>query len=69
MRRRLGAATFIVISHRLSTVSTFGRVLVFSGGRIVADGSPDKFVTTRQSAYLKLFAGACDPMKPSASLL
>jgi ABC-type multidrug transport system fused ATPase/permease subunit len=57
IRRCLGASTLIVISHRLSTVSAFGRVIVFSGGRIVEDGSPDTFISS-QSTYSKLFADA-----------
>jgi ATP-binding cassette, subfamily B, bacterial len=58
--------TFIVISHRLSTVSAFGRVIVFSGGRIVEDGSPDTFISS-QSVYSKLFADAHDTGKTDAS--
>src|SRR5205807_2010017 len=33
--RHLSASTMIVISHRASTVAVFGRILVFSSGRIV----------------------------------
>lgn len=32
--------TLIVVSHRMSTVQSFGRVLVLSRGRIVEDGKP-----------------------------
>ena len=38
LRRSLRLSTFIVISHRLSTFSTFERVLLLSSGRIVRDG-------------------------------
>jgi ABC-type bacteriocin/lantibiotic exporter with double-glycine peptidase domain len=41
VRRNLNASTLVVISHRLSTFSAFGRVLVLSGGRISNDGPPD----------------------------
>ena len=41
LRHCLPSATLIVVSHRLSTVSAFDRILVLSGGRIVADGGPD----------------------------
>jgi len=41
IRRDLNGSTLIVISHRLSTFSAFGRVLILSGGRIVNDGPPD----------------------------
>jgi ABC-type bacteriocin/lantibiotic exporter with double-glycine peptidase domain len=38
LRSNLSLSTFIVISHRLSTFSTFGRVLLLSHGRIASDG-------------------------------
>ena len=46
LRRSLRQSTFIVISHRLSTFSTFGRVLLLSRGRIVSDGDCTSFLTT-----------------------
>jgi len=44
LRRSLGLSTFIVISHRLSTFSTFGRVLFLSRGHIVSDGDCSSFL-------------------------
>jgi ABC-type multidrug transport system fused ATPase/permease subunit len=41
IRRDLNGSTLIVISHRLSTFSAFGRVLILAGGRVVNDGPPD----------------------------
>jgi len=38
LRSNLSLSTFIVISHRLSTFSAFGRVLLLSHGRIASDG-------------------------------
>jgi ABC-type bacteriocin/lantibiotic exporter with double-glycine peptidase domain len=38
LRSNLSLSTFIVISHRLSTFSAFGRVLLLSHGRIARDG-------------------------------
>lgn len=38
LRRNLSLSTFIVISHRLSTLSYFGRILLLSYGRIATDG-------------------------------
>ena len=38
LRSKLSLSTFIVISHRLSTYSTLGRVLLLSRGRITLDG-------------------------------
>jgi ABC-type multidrug transport system fused ATPase/permease subunit len=71
IRRRLGASTLIVVSHRLSTVSTFDRVLVLSGGRIVEDGSPDAFISSHNTVYSKLFSDAPQTAErdTSASLL
>ena len=54
IRRTICSSTLIVISHRRSTLSTFGRVLVLCRGNIVADGNPDLFVGT-DNAYSKLF--------------
>jgi ABC-type multidrug transport system fused ATPase/permease subunit len=41
IRRILSASTLIVVSHRLTTFSTFARVLILAHGRIVGDGGPD----------------------------
>ena len=44
LRRTLSMSTFIVISHRFSTFSTFGRVLLLSRGNIVSDGDSRSFL-------------------------
>jgi ABC-type bacteriocin/lantibiotic exporter with double-glycine peptidase domain len=44
LRRDLSLSTFIVISHRLSTFSTFGRILFLSRGRIASDGDYNSFL-------------------------
>ena|ERR1700728_2358616 len=49
IRRELSASTLLVVSHRFSTFSTFERVLILSGGRIVNDCNPDVF-TCAQNA-------------------
>jgi ABC-type multidrug transport system fused ATPase/permease subunit len=46
LRLNLRLSTLIVISHRLSTFSTFGRVLLLSRGRIVSDGDCRSFPLT-----------------------
>jgi ABC-type multidrug transport system fused ATPase/permease subunit len=46
LRRNLNLSTLIVISHRLSTFSTFARVLLLSHGRIVSDGDCRSFPMT-----------------------
>lgn len=48
LRRSLHSSTFIVISHRLSTFPTFGRVLLFSHGRMVSDGDGSSFLNTHR---------------------
>jgi len=52
IRRALRASTLIVISHRASTFSAFGRLLTLSRGEIVEDGNPhsSKFATNRRSS-------------------
>jgi ABC-type multidrug transport system fused ATPase/permease subunit len=55
IRKTLYSATLIVISHRLSTLTSFQRVLVLSDGRIVEDGNPDSFLVAG-GAYSSLFA-------------
>jgi ABC-type bacteriocin/lantibiotic exporter with double-glycine peptidase domain len=40
-QEKLSTSTLIVISHRLSILTTFERVVVLHGGRIVQDGNPD----------------------------
>ena len=47
IRRKLGASTLIVVSHRLTTFSTFARVLTLSGGRIIRDGGPESFMLSQ----------------------
>jgi ABC-type multidrug transport system fused ATPase/permease subunit len=44
LRWNLNTSTLIVVSHRLSTLSSFERVLILSGGRIVKDGDHDSFL-------------------------
>ena len=46
LRRHLRLSTFIVISHRHFTFSTFERVLLLSRGRIIRDGDYSSFLIT-----------------------
>jgi ABC-type bacteriocin/lantibiotic exporter with double-glycine peptidase domain len=55
IRRHLSASTLIVVSHRLTTLSSFERVLVLAGGGIVFDGGSDAFMLS-QVAYGKSLA-------------
>jgi ABC-type multidrug transport system fused ATPase/permease subunit len=47
LRQNLKDSTLILISHRLSTVLAFGRVLLLSSGRIVNDSDCDSLVVSQ----------------------
>jgi ATP-binding cassette subfamily B protein len=47
--------TTIVIAHRLSTVQSLDRILVFDGGRIVEDGRHAELVARPDGVYRRLF--------------
>ena len=47
--------TAIVIAHRLSTVRSLDRILVFSGGRIVEDGTHAALLIASDGHYRRLF--------------
>ena len=52
----LPSSTLIVVSHRASTLTGFGRVLVLGAGRIVADSEPESIVSGRpvvSTAFMK----------------
>ena len=57
IRQTLGSSTLIVVSHRLSTLTSFERVLVLCAGRIVEDGNPASFLVTART-YSRLFASS-----------
>jgi ABC-type bacteriocin/lantibiotic exporter with double-glycine peptidase domain len=44
IQHKLSTSTLIVVSHRLTTFSTFARVLTLSSGRILRDGTPDAVI-------------------------
>ncbi len=50
LRDRLSLSTFIVVSHRASTFSSFGRILFVSGGKITSDGDACSFLTRNRVA-------------------
>lgn len=49
IRLYLPASTIIAVSHRLSPISSFSRVLVLSSGKIAFDGSPDAWMLGRST--------------------
>ena len=55
MERLMVGRTAIVIAHRLSTVRSLDRILVFSNGRIVEDGSHEALLLTENGHYRRLF--------------
>lgn len=55
MERLMRGRTAIVIAHRLSTVRTLDRILVFKGGRIVEDGSHADLLAREGGSYRSLF--------------
>lgn len=55
MERLMKGRTAIVIAHRLSTVRSVDRILVFDGGRIVEDGSHDNLLRKKDGIYRRLF--------------
>ncbi|OMJ33736.1 multidrug ABC transporter ATP-binding protein [Sphingomonas sp. Sph1(2015)] len=64
MERLMVGRTAIVIAHRLSTVRALDRILVFSAGRIVEDGTHDDLLTVEGGHYRRLFerqAGSTTP--------
>jgi ABC-type multidrug transport system fused ATPase/permease subunit len=64
LRRCLSSTTLIVVSHRLSTISAFERILILSQGRIVADGGADPLFFN-QAAGLNLLPVASTSGKTS----
>ncbi len=55
MQRLIQGRTVIVIAHRLSTVVSLDRILVFSIGRILEDGSHARLLTRPHGLYQRLF--------------
>lgn len=55
MDRLMVGRTAIVIAHRLSTVRTLDRILVFEDGRIVEDGDHESLLRRPDGRYRRLF--------------
>jgi ATP-binding cassette, subfamily B, bacterial len=55
MDRLMKGRTSIVIAHRLSTVRTMDRILVFDNGVIVEDGSHESLLRRQHGQYRRLF--------------
>jgi ATP-binding cassette subfamily B protein len=55
IQRLMGGRTAVVIAHRLSTVRSLDRILVFEQGRIVEDGSHEQLLAIEGGHYRTLF--------------
>jgi len=55
MNRLMKGRTALVIAHRLSTVRTLDRILVFDQGRIVEDGDHETLLANPGGHYRRLF--------------
>ena len=55
MDRLMKGRTAIVIAHRLSTVRTLDRILVFDQGRVIEDGDHETLLAKPQGQYRRLF--------------
>jgi ATP-binding cassette subfamily B protein len=55
MERLMVGRTTIVIAHRLSTVRALDRLLVFSEGKIIEEGSHEALVKAQGGIYRRLF--------------
>jgi ATP-binding cassette subfamily B protein len=55
MNRLMKGRTALVIAHRLSTVRTLDRILVFDRGRIVEDGDHETLLSNPSGHYRRLF--------------
>ena len=55
MERLMQGRTTIVIAHRLSTVKSLDRLLVFDEGRVAEEGRHDALVKREGGLYRRLF--------------
>lgn len=55
MDRLMSGRTAIVIAHRLSTVRTMDRILVFDRGRVIEEGSHEALLRQPHGHYRRLF--------------
>lgn len=64
MDRLMSGRTVIVIAHRLSTVRSLDRIIVFQQGRIVEDGSHETLLSLPNGIYHNLYRIQADEDRP-----
>lgn len=64
--RLMRGRTVLAIAHRLSTLSSFDRIIVLQAGTIVQDGSPGKLMV-RPGLYRELIEGELSRLAPQAA--
>ncbi len=65
MERLMTGRTVVVIAHRLSTVRSLDRILVFEHGRVVEDGSHNALLGLEGGIYRRLFERQAMGLLPS----
>jgi ATP-binding cassette, subfamily B, bacterial len=55
MERLMQGRTALIIAHRLSTVRTLDRILVFNHGRIIEEGTHATLLHRPNGLYRRLF--------------
>ncbi|MEK7413681.1 MAG: ABC transporter ATP-binding protein [Planctomycetota bacterium] len=65
--RFCGGRTTFIVAHRLSTLRSVDRILVFSQGRIVEDGTPAELTAQKDGHYARLLALSTQPLAGLAS--
>jgi ATP-binding cassette, subfamily B, bacterial len=58
--------TTLIVSHRLSTLRSVDRLLVFEAGRIIEDGTPDALLAQPNGAFARLHSLAAEPARENA---
>lgn len=48
--------TTLIVAHRLSTLRSVDRVLVFEAGRVIEDGSPEELLANGDTMFARLHA-------------
>jgi ATP-binding cassette, subfamily B, bacterial len=67
MGRLMAGRTSIVIAHRLSTVRTMDRILVFEHGRIMEEGDHESLLRRPHGRYRRLFESQADGIVDAVS--